>query len=340
MHYLKYFISFVAIQFLLIKFFKPMRVFSTFVFAMLIGISSALCANNSSQRKCIGFVEKARNGSPVLQNIEMGSFDFSIGCEDIEQDGVGSFYSLHTFSLIKGEQKVCEYNWRFLLKDKSGEYVEVSTGGEDIFVIHQVSNPEDYLVNVDGDLEGRIECDYLITGEKHSSLPFDILLELKPAIVSIDNMSVNYNDGYSYYLTFDVLYSGAERVYVNVEEEYDPAIRNYQFNEPCFAHIQTGNISRLYYSWVTVLAKNKYGEAHETLEFKPHYEENPNGGESGDVVAVTSEDANIEMYNIQGLLVFSGRNFELSHMRLESGIYIKKVADNYGHVKIEKIAIK
>ena len=35
------------------------------------------------------------------------------------------------------------------------------------------------------------------------------------------------------------------------------------------AHVKTGNMSNLYYSWVTVIVRNEYGTAEETMKFAP-----------------------------------------------------------------------
>lgn len=45
-----------------------MKLLTTFILAMLIGVSSAFSSDATPERKCIRFVEKARNGSPQFQN--------------------------------------------------------------------------------------------------------------------------------------------------------------------------------------------------------------------------------------------------------------------------------
>ncbi len=127
----------------------------------------------------------------------------------------------------------------------------------------------DYIVNSNGSLEGRIECNYTIGGRNQSAAPFALLFELKPVIISIDNVSVIDTGSCQYSLSFDVNYIGADYITVEVEEEYNTTLRTYRFDEPFVALVNTGDITTLYYSWVTVIAANKYGTTSRTLEFAP-----------------------------------------------------------------------
>ena len=143
----------------------------------------------------------------------------------------------------------------FYLKNKGGEYISVSTGNNFDFTINEISNPREYFVNLDGDLEGKVECEYMLSGNIFKAAPFSISLELKPEILSIDDVVVISNDDYSFNLLFNVRYTGADYINVEVEEEYNTTVRLYTFEEPFIAHVKTGNITSLYYSWVTIEAK-------------------------------------------------------------------------------------
>ncbi len=46
--------------------------------------------------------------------------------------------------------------------------------------------------------------------------------DLKPSIIAIENLSVINDGDYAFYLTFDVRYSGADYLTVEIEEEYIP----------------------------------------------------------------------------------------------------------------------
>ena len=156
----------------------------------------------------------------------------TIKCDNISDNGIGSSYEPHTFSLLKGDENVSKYNWRFLLKDKQGNYTQISDGTGENFTIAEISSTDNCFVNVNGDLEGRIECDYSVGGKRYSAIPFTLSLELKPIILSIDDLTVVNSVPHGFYLTFTVRYAGADYVYVKVEEEYSTILRRYEFYEP------------------------------------------------------------------------------------------------------------
>ncbi|MCM1317459.1 MAG: hypothetical protein NC241_04705 [Bacteroides sp.] len=267
---------------------------------------------------------------------EIPSYELKIKCDDISDDGIGSSYSTHTFSLVKNKEIISNHNWKFLLKDKSGTYTTIETSTTENFTIGKISNPSNYYVNVNGDLEGRIECEYTINGEKYSASAFILSLELKPTIISIDNLSIINNGPYKFYLTFNINYVGADYVTVEIEEEYNTSLRNYRFEEPYFAHVKTGNITTLNYSWVTINAKNKYGTSYKTLEYAPTYK---NGSTINTSLSsgITEE---IQLYNTSGNIVFKGTSIDFSNKSFQSGIYIKKELLNNGLYNISKIHIK
>lgn len=159
--------------------------------------------------------------------------------------------------------------------------------------------------------------------------------DLKPSIIAIDNLSVVNDGDYAFYLTFDVRYSGADYVTVEIEEEYDTTIRNYRFEQSDFAHVKTGNISNLYYSWVYVTVNNEYGSDRKTLEFAPSYGNADIAGTP--LSAITTA---IQLYAIDGHIVFEGTPTDYSDKTFQPGIYIKKEVLNNGSSKTSKIYIK
>jgi len=267
----------------------------------------------------------------------LSSSELKITCDDISENGIGSSYSAHTFSLSKGNENVSNYNWKFSLKDKSGNYILISTASTENFTIEKISSPQDYFININGDLEGRIECEYTLNGKKHNATSFALSLELKPSIRSIDDITIIPYDSYGFYLTFNVNYVGADYVSVEIEEEYDATLRNYLFYEPYFAHIKTGNISNLYYSWVTIIVSNEYGSTYKTLEYAPSYKA---GATQNDTSLAAPITETIQLYNINGNVVFDGTPTDFLNKTFQPGIYIKKEILNNGSTKNTKIRIK
>lgn len=262
----------------------------------------------------------------------------SIKCDNISDNGIGSSYESHTFSLLKGDENVSNYSWRFLLKDKQGNYTRISDGTGESFTIAEISSPDNYFVNVNGDLEGRIECDYTLEGKRYSAIPFTLSLELKPIIFSIDDLTVVNSVPYGFYLTFTVRYAGADYVSVEVEEEYSTNLRNYRFDEPYIAHVKTGNISNLYYSWVTVIVSNKYGTAQETMEFAPTC--GVKELEATSDISSNSHIVKIVLYNIDGILTFNGTPFEFENKTFKPGVYVKKEIFDNGDSRTSKVLFK
>lgn len=259
-----------------------------------------------------------------------------INCNDITDNGIGSSYSSHTFTLAKESENISGYKWRFLLKNKNEDYVQISTGTNDFFTISKVSSPSNYYVNVNGDLEGRIECDYKINGKYYNAVPFALSLELKPVINSIDNITVINSGPNVFSLMFNVNYTGADEVSVEVEEEYNTTLRDYCFYEPYIAHVKTGDITSLYYSWVTIIVSNKYGSAYETLEYSPILKTLSEPKIIMDAVAVNY----IRLYSADGRMVFEGSPREFMNCGLETGVYIKNEIFDNGKSRISKVYIK
>lgn len=256
---------------------------------------------------------------------------FKIVCDNVSENGIGSSYDDHTFSLNRGNNNVSGYNWKFSLKNKSGTYDLISTGTSEYFTISKISSSQDFYVNLNGDLEGRIECDYTTNGASYSAVPFSISLELKPVILSIDNISINRHQ-YDFSLNFNVEYVGADNVSVEVEEEYNTTLRSYRFDEPFLAHIKTGNITSLFYSWVTIVVTNKYGSAYETLEYAPSY-----GMNSHSISPATVVNSNIpliantwiKLFKIDGTIIYDGPESSFTTENIPSGLYIKrKIVDD------------
>lgn len=264
---------------------------------------------------------------------------FSIKCNNISDNGIGSSYDAHVFSLLNGTEDVSNHRWRFLLKSKLGDYTEVSSGTSDTFTIPQISSPDQFYVNINGDLEGRIECDYTLNGVQYYATPFTLSLELKPIIRSVDNIAIVNNSEYEISLKFNVHYTGADYVSVEIEEEFNTTLRNYRFDEPYIAHIKTGNITNLYYSWITIIVSNKYGTVSETLEYAPTF-----GAKAFSTplnIRLSSPTVNeIRLYSVDGSLVFKGTLPEFLNQTFNPGIYLKQEIFDNGTFNTSKILCK
>lgn len=90
-----------------------------------------------------------------------------------------------------------------------------------------------------------------------------------------------------------------------------------------------------YYSWVYVTVKNEYGLDSRTLEFAPSY-----GNASVSDTPLSAQTQKIQLYAIDGHIVFEGTPTDYSDKTFQPGIYIKKEVLNNGLYNISKIHIK
>lgn len=256
-----------------------------------------------------------------------------IKCNDIASDGIGSSYSDHTFSLDTA-QTVNSYEWTYFLKNKSGNFVEVSKGTNSSFTINPIKDQNNYYINMNGDIEGKIECRYKIGDKIYKASPFNISLELKPIIISIDNITRFPTDGRFYYVSFTVNYRGADNLSIEIEEEYSPVKIIKEYEEPFLAHVSTDEIHSLYYNWVTVSVQNKYGYVQQTLEFAP---ELPTGLND---VQESQDGCNVEILNLQGICVSHDIDGSINKLLLPQGVYISCTIGKNGQIKTRKFIIK
>lgn len=277
--------------------------------------------------------------SDILRAIgwDLPQSSFSINCNNISSNGIGSSYEAHEFSIASGTENVSNHSWKFLLKNKLGNYTQITSGTSETFTIPAISSPDQFFVNINGDLEGRIECDYTLNGKQYSAIPFTLSLELKPMILSIDNIDIVNNSQYEFALNFNVHYTGADYVSIEIEEEYNTTLRNYRFDEPYIAHVKTGNITNLYYSWITISVSNKYGTAYKTLEYAPTFGAH---NASSDTLFHSPIVNEIILYSIDGSPIFKGAPSEFVNQIFNPGIYLKEEIFDNGTSKTSKLLLR
>lgn len=184
---------------------------------------------------------------------------------------------------------------------------------------------------MNGDLEGKIECQYKIGDKIYNASPFNISLELKPTIISIDNINRIPTDGRFYYVSFTVNYRGADKLSIEIEEEYSAVKIIKEYDEPFLAHASTDEIHSLYYNWITVVVQNKYGSVRRTLEFAP---DRPT--DTGDIRESDNDRCNVEILTLDGICIFHDFDCETDLRLLPKGIYINRTMDENGQIKTHK----
>ena len=104
----------------------------------------------------------------------------------------------------------------------------------------------------------------------------DTNADLKPAIDSISDV-IYHLDEYEFNVEFTVYFHGTNHIHVELEEEYDTFLRDYYYEGPGIVHVKTGNLTRMDYSWINIIAKNEYGSAERILEFPPFFTDPADG---------------------------------------------------------------
>lgn len=269
--------------------------------------------------------------------------DGNIKCDNLSDNYNISAYIPHTFSIDKAEGDVIsDYNWSFQLKDESGVYTTVSKGSASGFIIAEISAPDGYYVNSAGEMEGRIECIYTLNGKQKRAFS-DLSLDLKPVILSIDNLEVHENqEDYYFWLTFELNYRGSNKVYICVSDEESPYITRNEFYEPLLAHITTTQMSTTCYSWVDIDINNQYGKTTKTLEFAPTQEALEKIPSSGidDINSTYGTTARLIVIKLDGSVLYDGPESNFSKEQLPGGLYIMKTMMPDGTSNVTKIMIQ
>ena len=254
---------------------------------------------------------------------------------DLDETGIGSSYLPHNFQLKDAPSDISDISWKFSLKDVSGQYVEVKTGQDVSFMTDAVEFSDNLYVNINGDLEGRIDCRYTTAGGVTDAVPYYVSLEMKPVIKSIDDLQVVEVDDTKFYLIFNVSYAGADYVTVRIEDELSPMTTIDDYEEPFVAHIVTRYMPLMFYSWVTISVTNEYGEVNRVLEFAPDFGLDGNLSIENDLCV-----KNINIYSLTGNKIYEGAQDAFEKSSLSPGVYIVRKCDASGNCFTSKIVVK
>lgn len=279
----------------------------------------------------------------ILNSIgwELTSEDFlEIVCDELGESGIGSAYDSHVFRIETNGKSITSPGWSFTLTRKDGKEEVIKSGNGMEFEIPAIQNPDKYRINVNGDLEGTVEFKCSYEGGPLAAKPYRVSLGVKPAILSIANMTRVAVEGspYNYWLGFDINYRGADEVCVAVEEENNPALVTTDIYEPLFARVRNLGICRIFNSWVYITAFNQYGSTTYTIELPAEspYQIKSSGVES----AGFDENASYSVYSIQGTRIVDGISREEVLSRIPDGIYVLETRESNGNIKREKIYVR
>lgn len=254
----------------------------------------------------------------------------------LSEDGKGSAYQAHTFTLDGDIADDAECSWIYKLKDNEGNFTVVSSGEGSTFTVGTNINADNYFVNTSKELEGLIECNCSVNGKTVTVPPLAISLDLKPQIIAITDMRKDIVDEHYFYALFNVEYLGANDLLVKVTEEYSTLLRYSHFYGSPVVQIKTGRIVLYYDSWIILEVSNKYGQVKKTLYFEGEY---PDYGREESLNEEMAIDK-VEVYRIDGTIVYKGTGEAFDNMALPKGIYIKKSYNDNTCIGTSKFLIK
>lgn len=253
-----------------------------------------------------------------------------IECLDSYGKEKNSAYLTHSYKLSKSNESIQSYSWKFSLRNKLGIYEQVSTGDGESFEIGAIENPDNYYINNAGEVDGKIDCQYMIGEKSYHAVTYHFKLDLKPMILSIDNDLREDQPEMLFTYSFDVRYIGSDHVDVEVTDENSFIRREFTFSQPQIAHIRIEKMDALFKNWVDVIVENKYGQDKQTIVI---------GGNTGiNSIENEAEDKYIQIYDLNGNPAFVGSKSQLSD--LKKGIYIQKEIEINGKVKTYKILVR
>lgn len=204
-------------------------------------------------------------------NIERQA-QLTIISDDVPDTGLASAYEPHVFRIANTSYSVSNPTWKFSLPLADGS-TQVKTLADNNLScrIEAITDETPYKININGDIEGTLSFSCHINGKEVNATPFKIFLELKPLIENAEIVKIVDNSPYaSYDAYYKVKYRGADKIKVDVEEEYSSIIKSCYIQEPCIAVGVADHITSPYYAWIDFSAENQYGKSTFTIELQPY----------------------------------------------------------------------
>ena len=229
------------------------------IMLLLISLSCTLFAQKNDTES-LPINSRFSEISPVGREIQEQS-GLKIVCERIEEDGFASAYESYSFSIENNTvHSISEPQWTYTLLLKGGGESIIATSPNDIFTIPVVENKDEYDIDADHCISGRIVFRGIIDGEE-SIVSYNIMLDLKPRIISYSEIIKTVNEtNTAYSIDFTVRYVGSDFLEVGVREEYSPFLEIQTIEEPLVAHVCRSGINTFDCAWVWLHVYNEYGE--------------------------------------------------------------------------------
>lgn len=251
---------------------------------------------------------------------------------------VGSAYLPHILSLTNVSQSTeIEYEWEMFLKKENGLFSLFTTDSNSTFTIPEIDAPNSYQINSDKELEAIIRCSYKRNDTTYVTPFFHCYLDLKPRILSIDDVTITNKPDYIYSVSFYVRYCGSDHVHVEADNENSSYVERFDFYQPEYAHVEVPRMDEFVANWIIVSVQNEFGTATEQLDFPATYDPYAS--------TIRNESAaqqlvSAQIYKTDGFLVYSGKESATAIQHMSPGIYIITYRYADGRIKTDKIIIQ
>ena len=135
------------------------------IMLLLVNLSCTLFAQKNDTES-LPINSQLSEMSPTGREIQEQS-GLKIVCERIEEDGFASAYESYNFSIENNtNHSISEPQWTYTLPLKSGGETIIATSQNDIFTIPVVENKDEYDIDADHCISGRIVFRGIIDGEE------------------------------------------------------------------------------------------------------------------------------------------------------------------------------
>lgn len=191
----------------------------------------------------------------------------SIKSDDIDNTGITSAYSSHSFYIFPSQNNISSCSWKLILPSTDGTPTTCAESNNQTFVIPAVSNPDAYEHSIEGDIHGCVTFDGVVDGET-VHLTYPIILELAPRIISASVISTMANPENPNYFdaVVEITYEGSHYIHAYVEEEYNPYLTSYYSSTPFYTKMYLTNIAAYGDAWLDITVRNDYGSDNQSLD--------------------------------------------------------------------------
>lgn len=256
--------------------------------------------------------------------------------ENIDSTGIASAYQPHKFTIKNYTGKNlsnAEWQLSLPLKDGGTETICQNDGRLD-FEIPQITDETRYAININGDIYGTITFT-AVTTDLTVSDTYRVSLELKPHINAVHIVKKESNSPYdNYNLYYTIEYTGTNKLYIQLQEQYGGTLVSQEVNEPYLAHVVTKYINSPFSAKIHINAENKYGSDKMTLRLPPYIlEESPQSVKFRTSTKYLIEDrtlsdfTDIDVYGMTGEWITNVAD-ERDLDSLLNGIYVLRYNNN------------